>query len=66
MTNSYSHMQLMKAMLEYEIRNNIQPKLEATDNLSMSTDDLKEMIVARDYINKRIRELDGFLSKKVA
>lgn len=63
--DSYSHMQLMKTMLEYEIRNNIQPKLDATENISMSTSDLKEMIVASDYIKRRIKELETNI-KKVA
>ena len=63
--DSYSHMQLMKTMLEYEIRNNIQPKLDASENISMSTADLKEMIVASDYIKRRIKELETKI-KKVA
>ena len=63
--DSYSHMQLMKTMLEYEIRNNIQPKLDSSENISMSTADLKEMIVASDYIKRRIKELETKI-KKVA
>ena len=61
--DSYSHMQLMKTMLEYEIRNNIQPKLDSSENISMSTADLKEMIVASDYIKRRIRELEMKIKK---
>ena len=61
--DSYSHMQLMKTMLEYEIRNNIQPKLDFSENISMSTADLKEMIVASDYIKRRIRELEMKIKK---
>jgi hypothetical protein len=55
----------MKTMLEYEIRNNIQPKLDSSENISMSTADLKEMIVASDYIKRRIKELETKI-KKVA
>lgn len=61
--DSYSHMQLMKTMLEYEIRNNIQPKLDSSENISMSTADLKEMIVASDYIKRRIKELETKIKK---
>ena len=61
--DSYSHMQLMKTMLEYEIRNNIQPKLDSSENISMSTADLKEMIVASDYIKRRIKELEMKIKK---
>lgn len=56
---SYSHSQLLKSMLEYEIRNSIDPLIQEVKagRKRMESADFSELITAKDYIEKRIKEL---------
>lgn len=56
---SYSHSQLLKSMLEYEIRNSIEPTIMEVESgkVKMDSKDLSQLMTAKDYIEKRIKEL---------
>lgn len=56
---SYSHSQLLKSMLEYEIRNYIEPAIQnvTSKKMRMESADFAELITAKDYIEKRIKQL---------
>lgn len=56
---SYSHSQLLKSMLEYEIQNFIEPTILEVKNRKskMESADFAELITAKDYIEKRIKQL---------
>ena len=56
---SYSHSQLLKSMLEYEIQNFIEPTILEVKNRKskMESADFAELITVKDYIEKRIKQL---------
>lgn len=56
---SYSHSQLLKSMLEYEIRNFIEPTIQEINakKVRMESADFAELMTAKDYIEKRIKQL---------
>jgi hypothetical protein len=56
---SYSHAQLLKSMLEYEIRNSIEPTIMNVQSgrVKMESCDYSQLLTAKEYIEKRIKEL---------
>lgn len=56
---SYSHRQLLKTMFEFELRNNLDIKVNRhlSGENKLDPKELSNIVIAREYIQKRIEEL---------